>query len=101
MLISDGKILIIDWIMHNDKAWLVPEWFLSSDKKKMQPVRIISLKMAAGHEIKLGEAPLEFFQRNAVPASLLEKGLIPPEFEKVLDVVEAPNFWLPNPAYSH
>lgn len=101
-IMVDNHILEIDWIMHEDKAWLVPDWLLSPDDKSMRPLRIISLKMAAGFEgYKLGEAPLQWFQSNPIPKSLLEDGIAPPGLEKVFEIREEPEIWLPNPELSH
>jgi hypothetical protein len=61
VVIVGGDILQVDWIMHQDKAWLVYEWLLSPDGKSMRPRRIISLALAEGYSMKLGEAPLAYF----------------------------------------
>ena len=96
-----AEILNVDWIMHQDKAWLVPEWILSPDGKSMRPRRIISLALADGYSMKLGEAPLAYFQSNPIPKSLLEKGELPNGLEKAFEVLEEPEIWIPNPEYSH
>jgi hypothetical protein len=101
-VIVDWEVRLVDWIMHEDKAWLVPDWLVSPDDRSMRPLRIISLKMAAGYEgYKLGEAPLVWFRSNSIPKSLFENGVVPPEQEKVFVIREMPEIWLPNPEHSH
>ena len=95
-------VLQVDWIMHQDKAWLVPEWIPSPDGKLIRPRRIISLAMAAGYEsYKLGETPLQWFQSNPIPQSLLDEGKAPAGLEKLIEIREDPEIWLPNPDLSH
>lgn len=101
VLVEGGEIWEIDWITHEGKAWLVPEWNLSPDDKSMQPSRIISLALAHGIKMDLGEAPLVWFRSNPIPKSLLEHGVAPPGLEKVFEIREEPEIWLPNPDLSH
>ena len=101
-VIVDGTVLKVDWIMHLGKAWLVPEWFLSPDGKMQRPRRIISLAMAKGHEsYQLGEAPLQYFQSSPIPKSLLDHGVKPIGLEKLIEVQEESEIWLPNPDVSN
>ena len=96
-----SAVLQVDWIMHEGKAWLVPEWILSPDGKSQRPRRIISLALAEGHHVDLGEAPLEYFQGNPIPEYLLDCGEKPLGLEKLFEVRENPEIWLPNPDVSH
>jgi hypothetical protein len=100
-VIVDGEILSMEWIMHQGKAWLVPYWLLSPDDKLMRPVRIISLAVAHGHNMDLGELPLAYFQSNPIPKCLIDDGVVPPELEKVFEILEEPGIWIPNPEFYH
>ena len=103
-VIVDGQISDVDWIMHEGKAWLVPEWRISPDGKSMQPSRIISLALALDYKDykkDLGEVPLVWFLTNPIPKSLLDRGVPPRGLEKVYEIREEPEIWLPKPEFSH
>ncbi len=101
LIIVDNTLQRIDWIMHQGKAWLVPAWLSSPDGKMQRPLRIISLKMAEGYRTELGEAVLQYFQKNSVPLSLLDHGEVPTGLELLFDVEEQPDIWLPAPGTAH
>lgn len=88
-------------IMFEGKAWLAPDWILSPDGKSMKPLRIISLALAHGHKMDLGEAPLAYFRSNPIPRCLIDDGVVPPELEKVFEIREEPEIWLPTPESTH
>ena len=100
-VLVDGSIWDIDWITHEGRPWLVNEWIPSPDGKSMRPRRIISLAIAPGYSIQAGKELLGLFQKPLLTERLLTQGIPPAGLEKVFEVREEPEIWLPNPKYSH
>lgn len=86
-----GEVWLVEWIEYRGRAWLTPLWIASPDGKWRRPLRIIAPKFAPGHTPPPGPAILEIFQEMPLPASLLEKGVIPEELASLVEVHENPD----------
>jgi hypothetical protein len=96
------SILSIEWITYNGQAWLVPAWILSPDGKTQRPLRLIAPKFAPGVQPIPGPEMLGVFQQGILlTEALLERGEIPPQLEKLVEILEEPDISLPNPELSH
>lgn len=93
-----SEIRDFDVIHHESRAWLVPRWLVSPDGKWLRPLRIVAPRFAPGYKPLPGLDVLRIFEQAVLlPASLLDRGVIPPELAAVVEVRESPDISVPNP----
>ncbi len=98
VILSGPNILTVDAIEHEGRAWIVPNWIVSPDKKWMKPLRIIAPRFAQGSKPIPGfEALQHIFGAMQLPESLLERGQIPPGLAQLIEVHENPDIIVRNP----
>jgi hypothetical protein len=89
-LIVGGDLLDVDWIDHDGKVWLVPQWNLSRDGRTMRPARIIGVVIAPGYNLRLGPETLPLFSKMTIPPSLFHHGDLSAEEASSFEVHENP-----------
>lgn len=95
MLTTGGKILTMDTIVYEGEPWLVPDWILSPDDKRIRPLRIIALRTMA-HQPTHKSSGWDFVVTHPVPKSVL-LGHPPEGKEKLFVIHENPEIWVLNP----
>lgn len=78
-----------EWVLFEDRAWILALGLVSPDGKSVQPIRLVAMRVAPGFSIDQADpAHLQAFQGFQLPASLLEQGVIPPALERAIEVRE-------------
>lgn len=100
-VLSDGKIMAVEWVNYRNRAWLAPLWIPSHDGQWIRPVRLIAPKMAPGHDPIPSVEVLHLFQQVQVPQALLENAEPPAVEAPLLEILELPELIARNPAAGH
>ncbi|MGO8025846.1 hypothetical protein [Rhizobium leguminosarum] len=89
-----GAVLMIDYVVWDNRAWLTPNWLENAAGTLRRPIRVIAPKMAPGFTAPSGADFLDIFTQTGLPQSVLDQGHIPPEFAPILEVVENPEIFI-------
>jgi hypothetical protein len=95
LVLVEGGPRTVDTVQTDEGFWLVPQWIECPDRTAKRPLRIVSMRMGAtGGPIQAKEA-LAFLLAEPMPASVLDRGVVPPERKLVYLVVENPELSVP------
>lgn len=94
MIPSGSHILMVDYVVWNNRAWLTPNWLVNPAGTMRRPIRVIAPRMAPGHTAPAGADFLNVFTQMGLPRSLLEQGHIPADFARVVEVIENPEIFV-------
>lgn len=89
-----GSVLLVDYVLWGDRAWLVPNWLENASATMRRPIRVIAPKMAPGFTAPSGADFLGMFTQTGLPQSLLDQGHIPAEFVPLVHVIENPEIFI-------
>ena len=85
-----------DVIAYEGEFWLVTEWLVTQDKKRMRPLRMVSLT-GIPHEGGAGDRAPQFIVSERLPAALFAPATLPSDLRRKYPVVAAPDIEFANP----
>ncbi|TLX12130.1 hypothetical protein [Rhizobium sp. MHM7A] len=90
MLPMGGGVVMMDYVIWQNRCWLVPIWLEPIAGGQIRPLRLIAPRMAAGYAAPPGPELLQTFQQMPLPESVYQQGHIPAEYANLVAVVESP-----------